>query len=121
MCYAGICTRVKLDKSCITTRTQSVSVCTTKQLYHTTNRPQRGKATDSDVWNISGFYQDEFQRKNSKLEEPESESTFSHVPVMVQEVVKLLHPKQGKVRLSLYNVYQCKTGLTVKSLYYAST
>lgn len=86
-------------------------MCTTKQLNHTTNRPQRGKATDSDVWNISGFYQDEFQRKISKLEEPESKSTFSHVPVMVQEVVKLLHPKQGKVRLSLYNVYQCKTGL----------
>lgn len=107
MCYAGISTWVKLDTNCLTTRTRSVSMCTctSKQFHHTTTHPQKGKATDSDIWNISGFYQEEFQRKISKLEEPESEAKFSHVPVMVQEVVKLLHPKQGKVGLSLY---QCK-------------
>lgn len=100
---SGISTWVKLDTNCLTTRMRSVSMCTctSKQFHHTTTHPQKGKATDSDIWNISGFYQDEFQRKISKLEEPESEAKFSHVPVMVQEVVKLLHPKQGKLFIDM--------------------
>lgn len=91
-----------MDTGCPTRRTWSVSGCTTKQFNHTTIPSRRGKDTESDVWNISGFYPNEFQRQISKpLEEPVFEANLSHVPVMVQEVVNLLQPEQGKLFIDM--------------------